>query len=108
MNYDIIVIGAGAFAAYYYYTKKKKKVAVIGGGIGGMESALVLAKRGHSVTLYEKSDKLGGVFIAAAAPSFKEKDRALIAWDIRELAKYPITVPKISTNNSFSIAKTYS
>ena len=72
--------------------KKTKKVAVIGGGIGGMEAAIVAAKRGHSVTLYEKTDKLGGVFIAAAAPSFKEKDKDLIAWYIRELSKYPITV----------------
>ena len=72
--------------------KKKKKIAVIGGGIGGMEAAIVCAQRGHSVTLYEKSDKLGGVFIVAAAPSFKEKDRALIAWYIREIAKYPIDV----------------
>ena len=69
--------------------KKSKKVAVIGGGIGGMEAAIVLAKRGHKVTLYEKSDKLGGVFIAAAAPSFKEKDRALIAWYNREIRRYP-------------------
>ena len=72
--------------------KKAKKIAVIGGGIGGMEAAILCAKRGHSVTLYEKSDRLGGVFVAAAAPSFKEKDRDLIAWYIRELAKQPITV----------------
>ena len=67
--------------------RKAKNIAVIGGGIGCMESALVCAKRGHKVTLYEKSDKLGGVFIAAAAPSFKEKDRELIAWYRREIAK---------------------
>ncbi len=73
-----------------------KRIAVIGGGIGGMESALVCAKRGHKVTLYEKSSELGGVFIAAAAPSFKEKDRELIAWYRRELTKYPITV-KLNT-----------
>ena len=72
--------------------KKQKKIAVIGGGIGGMEAAILCAKRGHSVTLYEKTDKLGGVFIAAAAPSFKEKDRELIAWYVREVAKLPITV----------------
>ena len=72
--------------------KKQKQIAIIGGGIGGMEAAILLAKRGHKVTLYEKSDKLGGVFVAAAAPSFKEKDRDLIAWYIRELAKYPIDV----------------
>ena len=76
--------------------KKAKKVAVIGGGIGGMEAALVCAKRGHSVTLYEKSGELGGVFIAAAAPSFKEKDKALIQWYRREMTKYPIEV-KLNT-----------
>ncbi len=82
-----------------YYIKPAataKKIAVVGGGIGGMEAALVCAKRGHSVTLYEKSGELGGVFIAAAAPSFKEKDRDLIAWYKRELTKYPIEV-KLNT-----------
>jgi 2-enoate reductase len=77
---------------YVAPAKKQKKIAVVGGGIGGMEAAILLSKRGHEVTLYEKSDKLGGVFVAAASPFFKEKDRALIAWYIRELAKYPITV----------------
>ena len=75
----------------------KKNIAVIGGGIGGMEAAIVLAKRGHSVTLYEKDDKLGGIFIAAAAPSFKEKDRALIAWYEREIKKYPSIEVKLNT-----------
>ncbi|MBQ9148966.1 MAG: FAD-dependent oxidoreductase [Oscillospiraceae bacterium] len=77
---------------YIQPAKKAKTVAIIGGGIGGMEAALVCAKRGHKVTLYEKSGELGGVFIAAAAPSFKEKDRDLIAWYRRELGKYPIEV----------------
>ena len=72
--------------------KKQKNIAVIGGGIGGMEAAMVCAKRGHKVTLYEKSDKLGGVFIAAAAPSYKEKDRDLISWYRREIAKHPIDI----------------
>ena len=81
---------------YIEPAKKVKNIAVIGGGIGGMESALVCAKRGHKVTLYEKSACLGGVFIAAAAPSFKEKDRDLIAWYRREITKYPIEV-KLNT-----------
>ena len=76
--------------------KKQKNIAVIGGGIGGMEAAILLAKRGHKVTLYEKTDSLGGVFVAAAAPSFKEKDRALISWYIRELSKQPVEV-KLNT-----------
>ncbi len=77
--------------------KKKKNIAVVGGGIGGMEAAILLAKRGHKVTIYEKSDKLGGVFIAAAAPSFKEKDRDLIKWYIREVSKLPIEVKMNTT-----------
>ncbi|MDR1359067.1 MAG: FAD-dependent oxidoreductase, partial [Coriobacteriales bacterium] len=68
---------------------QSKRIAIIGGGIGGMETALVAAKRGHTATIYEKASQLGGVFNAAAAPSFKGKDRALLAWYERELAKYP-------------------
>ena len=77
--------------------KKSKKIAVIGGGIGGMETAIVCAKRGHKVDLYEKSDKLGGVFIAAAAPSYKEKDRDLIAWYNREIQKYDAITVHMNT-----------
>ncbi|MEE1321929.1 MAG: FAD-dependent oxidoreductase [Acutalibacteraceae bacterium] len=84
--------------------KKQKKIAIVGGGIGGMEAAIVCAKRGHKVDLYEKSDKLGGVFIAAAAPSFKEKDRDLIAWYNREILKYPsITVHMNSEIKSIAL-----
>ena len=81
---------------YIKPAKKAKSVAVIGGGIGGMEAAILLTKRGHKVTIFEKSDRLGGVFVAAAAPSFKEKDRELIAWYIREVGKLPIEV-KLNT-----------
>jgi len=73
---------------YIKPAKKVKNVAVVGAGIGGLESALVLAKRGHKVTIFEKGNELGGVFIAAAAPSFKESDRQLIEWYKREIAKY--------------------
>ena len=72
--------------------KKPKKIAVIGGGIGGMETAIEASKRGHKVDLYEKSDRLGGVFNAAAAPSYKEKDKDLLKWFARELGKSDVTV----------------
>ena len=73
-------------------TQQPKTVAVVGGGIGGMEAARILALRGHRVTLYEQSDRLGGVFIAAAAPSFKEKDRELIRWYEKQMRELPIRV----------------
>ena len=60
--------------------KAKKKIAVVGGGIAGMEVARVAALRGHYVDLYEKTDQLGGVFIAASAFEFKEDDRKLLQW----------------------------
>ncbi len=82
---------------YIKPARKAKNIAVIGGGIGGMETAIVAAKRGHKVTLYEKSGQLGGVFIAAAAPSFKEKDRDLITWYRREIAKYPSIEVKLNS-----------
>ena len=72
--------------------KSPKKVAIIGGGIGGMEVARVCALRGHKPVIYEKSDRLGGIFIAAAAPSFKEKDRELIEWYRREMKKLDVDV----------------
>ena len=38
-----------------------RKVMVIGAGPAGMEAARVAAERGHSVSLYDNSDKLGGL-----------------------------------------------
>lgn len=73
-------------------TSNPKNIAVIGGGIGGMAVARVAALRGHKVTIYEKTDNLGGVFIAAASPSFKEKDRALIEWYKKQISDLGVEV----------------
>lgn len=75
-----------------YPAKKKKRIAVIGGGIAGMEFSRVAALRGHDVTIYEKGKELGGVFIAASAPDFKEKDKELINWYRRQIDKMKINV----------------
>ncbi len=73
-------------------TSKSKDIAIIGGGIGGMESAIVLKKRGHNPTLYEKSDRLGGIFNEAVAFSFKEHDKQLLKWYEREIKALGIKV----------------
>ena len=73
-------------------TGSPKKVAVIGGGIGGLETARVLKLRGHNPVIFEKSDKLGGVFVAAAAPEFKEADKKLIRWYIKQVKDLGIEV----------------
>ena len=61
-------------------TDHPKNIIIVGGGIGGMEAARIADLRGHHVTLFEKTDKLGGAFIAAAAMDFKEMDRSLLNW----------------------------
>ena len=73
-------------------TAKPKKVAIIGGGIGGMESALVLKQRGHTPVIFEKTDVLGGMFLTASAMSFKENDRELVKWYLREIEKAGIEI----------------
>jgi mycofactocin system FadH/OYE family oxidoreductase 2 len=44
----------------YRPVETPRRVAVVGGGVAGMEAAIVAARRGHQVTLYEATDKLGG------------------------------------------------
>jgi NADPH-dependent 2,4-dienoyl-CoA reductase/sulfur reductase-like enzyme len=51
--------------------ERGKKVLVAGGGPAGMEAAIIAAKRGHDVTLAEKSGQLGGNLLPAGAPYFK-------------------------------------
>lgn len=66
--------------------------AVIGAGIAGMEFAIQAVKRGHKVDIYEKSDRLGGVFNEAASFTFKEKDRELLEYYAVQIEKHQIPV----------------
>ena len=70
----------------------KKSVLVIGGGPGGMEAARVSALRGHTVTLWEKEDTLGGNLIPAAVPDFKDDYQRLIGYLSTQLQKLEVTV----------------
>lgn len=70
----------------------KKKIVIVGGGIGDMEAARVSALRGHEVHLYEATDKLGGVFVAAVAPDFKEDDRRLLKWYEKQIKDLNVNV----------------
>ncbi|MGH7075313.1 MAG: glutamate synthase subunit beta [Stellaceae bacterium] len=47
-----------------------KRVAVVGSGPAGMACAQQLARAGHDVTLYEKSDRIGGL-LRYGIPDFK-------------------------------------
>lgn len=69
-----------------------KEILVVGGGLGGMEAARVSALRGHHVHLYEKTNQLGGVFVAAAAPDFKEDDKRLLKWYEKQMKDLNIDI----------------
>ena len=69
-----------------------KKVAVVGGGPAGMQAALTAAKRGHSVTLYEARDRLGGQLNFADYASFKHSLAKYKDYLIRQVAKGSIRV----------------
>ncbi|MBI0579221.1 FAD-dependent oxidoreductase [Neobacillus cucumis] len=69
-----------------------KKVHVIGAGATGMYTAVLAAKRGYEVFLYERENQLGGLLDVASAPPGKENWK----W-FKEYLIYQIKLlPKIS------------
>ncbi len=64
-----------------------KSVAVIGSGPAGMMTALVAAKRGHRVVLFERSDRLGGQLNLARKVPGKEEFDGLVDWFIGSVAR---------------------
>ena len=70
----------------------KKRVAVVGGGPAGITAMSTLVDRGHDVTLYEKTDKLGGNVIGGAAPPFKIDVQDYLKWLELQVERSPAKV----------------
>jgi 2,4-dienoyl-CoA reductase-like NADH-dependent reductase (Old Yellow Enzyme family)/thioredoxin reductase len=71
-----------------------KHFAVIGGGLAGMEAAITLSERGHSVDLFEAT-RLGGQFNLAPLTPNKRSMERLVPYLREELDRHNIhTVPK--------------
>ena len=88
-------------------TKNPKKVAIVGAGIGGVEAALVLTQRGHKPVIFEKTDRIGGLFLTASAMSFKENDKALITWYENEVKKVGLDIRFNTEINDLGILRGY-
>lgn len=71
-----------------------KHIVVVGSGPSGMESARVLAERGHRVTLIDKADRLGGTmwFSTMTTPD----NERLLGWLKSELKRLRVAV-KLNT-----------
>src|SRR5207247_3224926 len=50
--------------------KTAKKVAIVGSGPAGLACAQQLARAGHEITVFEKSDRIGGL-LRYGIPDFK-------------------------------------
>jgi len=63
--------------------RRKKRVLVVGGGPAGMMAARTARERGHEVSLWEQSDRLGGRLYEASALPQKDTARAYVDWAVR-------------------------
>lgn len=69
-----------------------RRIAIIGGGPAGLEAAKNAAQRGHSVTIFEASDGLGGQFLYAASLPHRSELRGLIDHLQSELRRLSVNI----------------
>lgn len=72
--------------------QKPQKVFIAGGGIAGCEAAIVAAKKGHKVKLFESTSKLGGQWLLACVPPGKADFSSLVAWQKVQLKKLGVEI----------------
>ena len=70
-----------------------------------MQAARTAAQRGHKVTLYEKSEKLGGMLRVASAGKLKTDLRAYLDWAVRQTEKSPNITFKMGTPATCDLIK---
>ena len=73
---------------YYRFPKAevKRKIIVAGAGIAGLQCARISAEKGHEVTIYEKTDHIGGQwYYASKNPWGEDSDRY---WDDEEFMRW--------------------
>ena len=70
-------------------TRTGKKIAVVGSGPAGLATAQQLARAGHDVTVFEKSDRIGGL-LRYGIPDFK-MEKGLIDRRIAQMQAEGVT-----------------
>ena len=67
-----------------------RKIAIVGGGVQGLSVAFFIARLGHAATVYEATEKLGGLLRSAIS-----KDRLpeeILDWDIAGIVEMGVTI----------------
>ena len=73
-------------------TDSPKNIMVVGAGVAGLEAAITAAERGHSVTVYEKKDRIGGQLWIAGTPPGKQELWEFARYYRTMLKKYNVPV----------------
>ncbi|MGH6881773.1 FAD-dependent oxidoreductase [Hypericibacter sp.] len=73
---------------------KRKKVMIAGGGPAGMKAAVIAAQRGHDVTLFEGSARLGGQALLAQLLPHRAEFGGLVTNLRRELELAQVTIKR--------------
>jgi 2,4-dienoyl-CoA reductase-like NADH-dependent reductase (Old Yellow Enzyme family)/thioredoxin reductase len=70
----------------------RKRIGVIGGGPAGIQALLTLCERGHDVTLYEMSHRLGGHVVPGSALPFKQDVKDYLDYLVCQANKAPARI----------------
>jgi len=76
----------------YQMASQVKKIAVVGAGPAGLAFAAVAAERGHQITLFEKSDEIGGQFNLAKNIPGKEEFQHTLNYYQYQLEKFKVEI----------------
>ena len=87
--------------------KNKKNVLVIGGGPGGIKAAVTAAQRGHTVTLLEKEEVLGGTIRYAKDDDLKPDLKRYLQYIQKLPELYPNITVKLGTEATPELVESF-
>ncbi|WP_299609805.1 NADPH-dependent 2,4-dienoyl-CoA reductase [uncultured Tateyamaria sp.] len=82
----------------------KKSIAIVGAGPAGLSTALTAAERGHAVTIFDRSDEIGGQLNMAKQVPGKEEFWGLVDWYRAMVDEMGVTV-KLNTEATVDTLK---